>query len=387
MKLKKTLAAFVVALSAMQMAAFAECASPCEPVCAPVCAPECCEEGESPLRLYVAHTEGKWIENEEGYTSFGVFGAFPLDSCGCAEFVPFVDLRAHVLNDGRFAGNFGGGLRYETNHRVFGINAYYDYLETHHEHGHYVKVVTDASGDTITKSSLKHFTGTNPFFDPHHKDGDGFHRVGIGAEMLSECWDVRANVYIPVGENEKSSSRTLIDYFDAGNSVAVFHGLCSKNHVNTFGFDLEVGMPFFRKTACSCFDLYGAIGTYYYSPRHDHHHGDHSVVNDTSSSDVKRHHSDDEIWGAMVRLESHIGRYFSVELRAGYDGEFKGSCQGVIALNVPFDFFGGCCAPTSCCDDIAYRAVKREEIIVLDSRCCWHQDWTSTTGSCGGSCN
>lgn len=287
---------------------------------------ECCEVWGYPFRLYIDHVEGRWLDNSEGYTSFGSFLALQELDVKCYDVFPFLDVREHVFNNGRTAANLGGGFRFidRKNYKVFGINAFYDYREKHHKR---------------------------------------YSQLGIGLEMLSYCWDLRLNGYFPMGKwgHSKSVSKT----FEGG-----FFAECREHQSGMWGGDVEVGRWLKRRGACDYFDLYGAIGAYYYSARKHHQHN---------------------IIGGEARLAANLGRYFSVEVRGGYDQVYHASAQARVTLTIPFDIkWNSCCKETcldNCClKELAYQPVRRQEIIALDRKdCCFEWNWDDSGCNCSAS--
>ena len=78
-------------------------------------------------RISIRHIESKGIGYNQGYTTLeGFFVPIPSLNTG---WVPFLDLRGHLFNDGKPAANGGLGLRY-VDSRVWGGNIYYDYRKT-----------------------------------------------------------------------------------------------------------------------------------------------------------------------------------------------------------------------------------------------------------------
>ncbi len=118
-----------------------------------------CPHSKRPNRVTIRHIEANGIGYNQGYTTLEGFFS-PIYPWGKGEdWVPFVDLRGHVFNNGRLAANAGLGLRYISNY-VYGINAYYDYRDTYRQH---------------------------------------YNQVAAGLEALGEIWDFRINGYLPVG--------------------------------------------------------------------------------------------------------------------------------------------------------------------------------------------
>lgn|GEM_PF-1645509 len=113
----------------------------------------------SPIRVEVRHREHRGIGYDDGYTTAALFATPTWERT----FQPFLDFRAHLLNDGRFASNLGVGGRFhpmDQSSFVFGANLFYDY-----------------------RSALD--------LSPH--------QLGGGIEALSRYIDVRVNGYLPVG--------------------------------------------------------------------------------------------------------------------------------------------------------------------------------------------
>lgn len=271
------------------------------------CCNLCCEDW-----IYLEHTEGRWLDNNQGYTSLGIF--LPLPVLG-SKFLPFVDLREHLFNNGKTAGNFGAGLRfidYETS-TAFGVNAFFDYR----------------------KASWNHY----------------FYQLGLGFEVLTPCYDFRVNTYLPIGEKYGHSK---LQVFNLGDG---FQAICRERRSSMYGYDLEIGRWLKKALLCDYLDLYGAIGFYSFFPQ--------------------KHHQ--IIYGGEARLVSRFGRYVSFEIKGGYDCVFHGLVQGKIALNIPFDIFktGQCCSKECCCSyDIVCQPVYRQEIIPLNNKeCCCTWNW------------
>ena len=78
----------------------------------------------SQSRISIKHREHNGVGYGTGYTSATAFIAPNWQR----QFLPFVDLRAHVFNDGEFAFNGGLGTRYAfSGNNIFGANLYYDF--------------------------------------------------------------------------------------------------------------------------------------------------------------------------------------------------------------------------------------------------------------------
>src|SRR5689334_16742398 len=120
-----------------------------------------CEKGTA-SNITFKHRE----HNGVGYTDgFSTAAAFLALNRWDDSWLPFIDLRAHIFNDGHFAGNAGIGCRVKTSHWVFGGNAYYD--------------CRDAS--------------RLPFL----------HQISGGFEALCKLLELRVNGYAPVGNSKR----------------------------------------------------------------------------------------------------------------------------------------------------------------------------------------
>lgn len=174
----------------------------------------CCGTSYHPYRVAVRHIEAKGIGYNTGYSTLEGFFSLPSDS-----WTPFLDLRGHLFNNGKFASNVGLGARYlnEEIDWAWGGNIYYDYRKTKHQ---------------------------------------SYNQIGIGLEALSPVWEVRANGYLPV-------SRKKSGFFDTG--FHAFRGnhilLQRKREVALYGVDAEAGAHLLK---CSDFDVFAGLGPYYF---------------------------------------------------------------------------------------------------------------------------
>jgi hypothetical protein len=175
---------------------------------------ENCAPGPRHMRAAVRHIEAGGVGYNKGYSTLEAFIASdPNQWC----VMPFLDLRGHVFNDGKMAANAGLGARSIWGCRAYGINAYYDYRNTHHR---------------------------------------GYNQVSVGLETLGKLWDLRVNGYLPVGGKVSKPYHVGFAGF-SGNSILVDR----KFQYAMKGIDGEIGFHF-GKT--SDFDFYGAAGPYYF---------------------------------------------------------------------------------------------------------------------------
>ncbi len=172
-----------------------------------------CLGGPKPMRLNARHIEPGGIGYGLGYTT--VEGFFPLYN-GWENWVVFLDGRGHVFNDGRPAANAGLGVRYLRDTRVWGVNSYWDYRNTHRQH---------------------------------------YNQVAAGLESLGRIWDFRLNGYLPVGEKKSHNYRTRFDEFKGHHAI-----LRQKFEFVLAGANAEVGA---HVNTWRHVPLYFAAGPYY----------------------------------------------------------------------------------------------------------------------------
>ena len=165
-----------------------------------------------PMRVTMRHIEGNGVGYNQGYSTLE--GFFTLPDSANKSWVPFLDLRGHMFNNGKPAANAGLGLRY-VGSRVWGANAYYDYRKTNHV---------------------------------------SYNQVGAGLETLGRLWDFRINGYLPVGTKAK--------YFDT--EMEGFEGnfliLSRRREFDMKGGNAEVGVHITNNKYAA---LYAAVGPYY----------------------------------------------------------------------------------------------------------------------------
>jgi hypothetical protein len=173
-------------------------------------------------RVGIEQDFGNGIGWRHGYTHLE--GFIPVLQTPCQS-VLFADLRSVVFDDVRlwqFDG--GGGYRWcsEVLERIVGVNGFYDYRDT-------------------GKSS--------------------FHQLGLGSELLGNRWDLRTNLYFPVGPQHHLLAQTSTPavHFQGFNIVVASQTQLFEAAMR--GFDLEVGrsVPVLEQ-----FDPRAFLGFYHY---------------------------------------------------------------------------------------------------------------------------
>jgi hypothetical protein len=169
------------------------------------------------MHVDVRHTESNGLGYEDGYTTVEGFGIYDY----CSHFMPFLDLRGHVFNNGQLAANVGIGERSflsSINH-LFGVYLYYDVRQSEH-----------------------HLT---------------VNELSPGIELLGKRMEYRVNAYFPVGRDESHRYQNHFHRFH-GNRILVQH----KRKYAMTGVDAEVGA---HLTQSVVHDFYFGVGPYYFT--------------------------------------------------------------------------------------------------------------------------
>jgi len=173
-----------------------------------------CEIAAKPYRVDLRHIEGKGVGYSQGYTT--VAGFFTTSHALTSSWIPFLDLRAHIFNDGEPAANAGMGVRYLQASWLLGMNAYYDYRKTHTFH---------------------------------------YNQFSLGLECLGSRWDFRLNGYLPLGKKNDYSEPSF-SHFVANQLI-----ISQKQEFAMKGGNAEAGYHFKQWRRI---DFYAALGPYYF---------------------------------------------------------------------------------------------------------------------------
>ena len=147
------------------------------------------------MRVGFRYTTPDGIGYKQGYSTLEVFFSSLNEERG--RWLKFLDLRGHVFDNGKMAANAGIGLRRISSSRVWGVNAYYDYRNTKHQH---------------------------------------YNQIGTGLEMLGRMWDFRLNGYLPVGDKTSHLRHTHFDKFEGHHII-----LRSTKNFAMRGANVEMG--------------------------------------------------------------------------------------------------------------------------------------------------
>lgn len=162
----------------------------------------------------IRHIRDGGIGYDQGYTTLE--GLFISESANSHR-IPFLDLRAHLFNDGYVAANAGIGFRRTSNHSIYGFNAYYDF---------------------------------------RNADKAYYNQMGFGFEKLSKSHDIRVNTYLPIGEKSTSLEPAQFAGF-SGHEMLV----SQQYQLAMKGATAEIGRPL---NLSQRFGFYAALGPYSY---------------------------------------------------------------------------------------------------------------------------
>lgn len=271
-----------------------------------------CDERPS-SRFELRHRDPKGVGYNEGYTTGEFFLPIPpISWC-----TTFIDLRAHVFNDGRWAANGGLGARKSFGPFLTGLNVYYDYRD------------------------IERLGGQS--------------RLGAGGELLSKWADLRLNGYAPVGDSKFAGPRSFSHFCG--------HSAFGKQKIAATlpSIDLEIGAPIpgpFEEI-----DLYAALGTYYLFERE---------VEGFNLGGA---------WGGRARVDLRIYDGIRIGADVTYDHIFNTRAQGYIGLSLPlgpanmqtrgkrFKEKYGHCHERALEQSRELQSVYRQEIIPSESAC------------------
>ncbi len=182
--------------------------------------PEQCSTQNRVMHVGVRQTEARGVGYSSGYSTLEAFGIYNR----CTSFMPFIDLRGHLFNNGKYGGNVGiGGRGWLVDlHHVLGYYLYYDVRQDNR--------------------------GLTP------------QQLGPGLELLGKRMEYRINGYFPIGNDKSERYDYKFDSFK-GNQIFLRH---QQRRVFTGG-DAEVGA---HLTQSMNYDIYAGVGPYYFSASH-----------------------------------------------------------------------------------------------------------------------
>lgn len=254
----------------------------------------------------IGYATGRYITLDQDYTEIGMF--MPILNSDNHQF--FFDVKGYRFDKGKWGESAGFGYRTRYFDKgVFGINLYYD-------------------GITVQRH--------------RHWNKHSYNQVGLGLEWLSECYDLRTNIYLPYGVKLFKSHKCCFDDFS--------DGFFAKSRILDFaygGIDAEAGATLFSRYD---FELYAAAGPYYYQRAKAR-----------------------NFWGGLARLEFSWRDIISVQGIVTADKENHTNVQGIFRLSLPLSLTGlrAICS----CDGLLFQPVRRNGVILTDHCCDWDWNW------------
>ncbi len=182
--------------------------------------PEKCLTPYRVMHVGLRHSEARGVGYQTGYSTLEAFGIYNRNT----SFMPFADIRGHVFNDGKFAGNVGIGGRtlFSSFNHVLGYYLYYDVRQGRH--------------------------GLTP------------QQLSPGVELLGKRMEYRINAYFPFCKTHGHKYHFEFDEFDDHRIILKF-----KQQRALTGGDAEVGAHITQSTK---YDVYAGAGPYYFSSSH-----------------------------------------------------------------------------------------------------------------------
>lgn len=186
----------------------------------------------------------------------------------------FTDLRGYITNYSRFGGNFGAGYRFL---------------------------------DPVREG----WYGGSVWYDADDSSGELFQQVGLSGELVMPWFELRSNVYLPVGGRSATLANQVGGLRFVGHQL--IYGQQTQTARSLTGFDMEAGAPLPLPFLGSQDQLRGFAGWYYFA-------GD----------------SQDNIIGFKARAEAVVNNTVSAQVAFTTDDQ-NGSEVGVgVALQMPW---------------------------------------------------
>lgn len=238
--------------------------------------------------------------------------------------IAFLDAAVYAFSNNRkYGASIGAGYRADSNIGILGINTFVDYCRI------------------APRVNLR--------------------QIGVGFELLSDCFDIRVNTYWPTGEKAGATRCCSFDlddgYFASNQRLVRAYG----------GVDAELGLPIKAQYG---FLIYAGAGPYYY-----------------------RNSEQYNFVGGMARVEINWQSIISLQARASYDDVNSFKAQGILEINIPFEYFYSfrnnslsnycrsspcdCNTCGDCCPYLYLQPIRRNEVIITDKCCNWEWNWTN----------
>lgn len=276
-----------------------------------------------PYRFDVSYTNGNGIGYRGSYTTLQVFESPKWLTSSTVS--PFVDVRLHLFNGGKKAGNGGLGTRYSLPHlpAVMGYYVFYDFLLEKHKY---------------------------------------LQQLGGGYELFTPYVDFRMNANFPIGPKYQIANEKIYNHYKGG---YVFKA--GKMLTPFAEIDAELGSWISSQSLCPNAGLYLAGGPYYYFSK-------------TKGDPCEKRGN---VIGGRLRCDICFNDYLSLKLCGTYDSFWHTRLQAKLTVNIPFGLNQPCEPSTSLKQQdflsrIAKQPVYRQEIIPLTKQTVFKWNWAAS---------
>lgn len=221
------------------------------------------------INIGIRHIEARGIGYTNGYTTLEGFGIYNHHD----PFMPFLDLRGHIFDNGKLAGNAGIGAR--------------SYLSSiHHLLGYYFYYDIRQGGHGLTAQQLS-----------------------PGIELLGRRMEYRINAHFPIGNQKSHRYDYAFDSFKGNNILLKY-----KRQYVMKGADAEVGVHIAQS---SNYDLYAGAGPYYFHAAYDTTWGGKARLNGKYKEyiTVEASYSYDHLFGSIFQGSVAINIPFGKKIR------------------------------------------------------------------------
>lgn len=272
-----------------------------------------------PASLSIKQTLGKGIGNTPSYTTLEFLiplkplqaPIFSLSYPSTSILIPIIDIRAHYLNYGRYAGSIGMGARqfYPAIGSILGLHLFYDFRQT-----------------------------------PSYTQ-----QAGISFELMGRFYNFRINGYLPCGNRVQSYRPVTFNY--PGGYVAT----CQERRNSLTGTNGEIEFPFRGVVNRQPINLYTTFGIYHYK---------------NSGCGCHKKKAD----GGYIRLELDYLN-FNLETNLSYDPLFSYKFQSTIGFSFPFNIYPFSSNSTRLIQMRTQRIKRENIIIKSKKYCDWEYNW------------
>lgn len=264
-----------------------------------------------PKRVTLKHVNGfgNNVNNFGLATNYSTLALLFASEYQLGHFMPMLDIRGYLFDKGFYAASVGVATRY-----------------------------------IPKRNSFCELLGMNLYYDWRQGFGTSFNQIGVGLEVLSRRWDLRANAYIPIGNFKHRVNHKFDGYIGP---YKYNHSVCK---FTNYGFNLEAG---YLAVNQKNFLFYAATGPYYFSRK-----------------------SWNKTFGWELRVRPQFRDYLALDLSGSYDHVFQWLFQVTAILYLPlYHISGKNQRPCGITDRQIYQPIERFEVMPLGRRDRYHYNW------------